>query len=376
MQERNDIGRCWIKRISVLRCWEWSRLKFRFERRLEMKHFIFYFSCMSLLLVSGIVYAHSGGTDANGGHFNHKTGEYHSHDSGGIEFFLVLLGIVILFFVIQLLKESNGKRQVPPQHRSPRSQSTLNLPQRPSTLPVNTLELHSAPVPPIPRVGSQPFDYRAGWWRKISEEYRNDKDWTCEECQLRLDADVDHRYLHVHHIRGTQYNDPEDLKALCIACHSEQPGFHKHLKHSTDYHRFMQKYGQKWKLSTSKRDNVQWVDNTVSHRHPLYPPQSNGAKKPNEVLLSKEKYEFAGKPLTSDIVEKILLRCSEREDFLYFTIREWSEYVRIYHEKRGGLSMQGNLANIVVTSFMSLEKQGRARQKYLRGNSTGVWRVF
>lgn len=339
-----------------------------------MKHYILYFSCMSLLLVSGIVYAHSGGTDANGGHFNRKTGEYHSHDSGGIEFFLVLLGIVILFIVIQLLKESNGKRQVPRQHRSPRSQSTLNLPQRPSTLSVNTPEPCPAPVPPIPCVESQSFDYRARSWRELSEWYRNDKDWTCEECQLRLDADVDHRYLHVHHIRGTQYNDPEDLKALCIGCHAEQP--RHYMKHLPDYHKFMRKYGQKWRLSTSKRDNVQWVDNTVSHRHPPYPPQSNRAKKPNEVLLSKEKYEFEGKPLTSDIVENILFRCSEREDSPYFTIREWSEYVRTYHEQRGGLPMRGHLPNIVGTSLISLNRKGRARQKFSPRNSSGVWKIF
>jgi hypothetical protein len=36
-----------------------------------------------LLSLSGIVYAHSGGTDANGGHWNHKTGEYHYHNPKG-----------------------------------------------------------------------------------------------------------------------------------------------------------------------------------------------------------------------------------------------------------------------------------------------------
>ncbi|MYC77468.1 YHYH domain-containing protein [Candidatus Poribacteria bacterium] len=339
-----------------------------------MKHYILYLSCMSLFLVSGIVYAHSGGTDANGGHFNHKTGEYHSHDSGGIEFFLVLLGIVILFVVIQFLKESNGKRQGPPQHRSSRSQSTLNLPQRSSTLPVNTPELHSAPVSPIPRVESQPFNYQARWWRERSEWYRNEKGWTCEECQICLESDP--QYLHTHHIHGTQHNDPKYLKALCIGCHSEQPGNHGRLKQEPDYHKFMRKYGQEWRLSTSKRDNVQWADNTVSHRHPLYPPQSNRSKKPNEVLLSKEKYQFEGKPLTSDIVENILFRCSEREDSPYFTIREWSEYVRTYHEERGGLPMRGNLPNIVGTSLISLNRKGRARQKFSPRNSSGVWKIF
>ena len=42
---------------------------------------------LSLILISGIVFydfahTHSGRTDANGGHYNRKTGEYHYHNSG------------------------------------------------------------------------------------------------------------------------------------------------------------------------------------------------------------------------------------------------------------------------------------------------------
>ena len=42
---------------------------------------------LSLVLISGMLlddsaYTHSGRTDANGGHYNRKTGEYHYHNSG------------------------------------------------------------------------------------------------------------------------------------------------------------------------------------------------------------------------------------------------------------------------------------------------------
>ena len=42
---------------------------------------------LSLILISGVVFydsahTHSGRTDANGGHYNRKTGEYHYHNSG------------------------------------------------------------------------------------------------------------------------------------------------------------------------------------------------------------------------------------------------------------------------------------------------------
>lgn len=37
---------------------------------------------LTLLTSSLAVFAHPGGTDANGGHYNRKTGEYHYHNSG------------------------------------------------------------------------------------------------------------------------------------------------------------------------------------------------------------------------------------------------------------------------------------------------------
>ena len=66
------------------------------------------------------------------------------------------------------------------------------------------------------------FDYQSPWWKDYSWLYRHVWGWQCEECQLSLNSD--RQYLHTHHISGTQHNDPNDLKALCIACHSEQPG--------------------------------------------------------------------------------------------------------------------------------------------------------
>ena len=37
--------------------------------------------------------------------------------------------------------------------------------------------------------------------------------------------------------------------ALCIGCHSEQPGgYHSQLKESRDYQGFMEKYGKQWRL--------------------------------------------------------------------------------------------------------------------------------
>ena len=42
-----------------------------------MKRYVLLFALIVVLPVVG--FAHSGGTDANGGHYNRKTGEYHYH---------------------------------------------------------------------------------------------------------------------------------------------------------------------------------------------------------------------------------------------------------------------------------------------------------
>ena len=89
------------------------------------------------------------------------------------------------------------------------------------------------------------FDYQSRWWQDYSWLYRHVRGWQCEECQLSLNSD--RQYLHTHHLYGTQHNDPNDLRALCIACHSKQPGEnHRKLETEDDYHTFMEKYGSQW----------------------------------------------------------------------------------------------------------------------------------
>lgn len=89
------------------------------------------------------------------------------------------------------------------------------------------------------------FDYQSQWWQDYSYLYRHMRDWQCEDCQLSFNSD--RYYLHVHHRLGTMHNHPKDLRALCIACHSEQPGVnHQKLKTTDDYHTFMEKYAPQW----------------------------------------------------------------------------------------------------------------------------------
>ena len=111
---------------------------------------------------------------------------------------------------------------------------------------------YSTEPPPIPQQIPQPFDYEISWWKEYSKWYRNEKEWTCEECEL--DLNHDRYYLHTHHRLGTQYNKPEYLKALCLGCHSEQltpPGHHR-LKEDFNYAEFIAKYGKQWKETLNR----------------------------------------------------------------------------------------------------------------------------
>lgn len=85
------------------------------------------------------------------------------------------------------------------------------------------------------------FDYLSNGWKDRSLTCRENASWTCQQCNVNLETD--RHLLHAHHQWGTQYNDPEDLIALCIDCHSQQSGGgHKILATYPQHQEFMKKY--------------------------------------------------------------------------------------------------------------------------------------
>ncbi len=64
-------------------------------------------------------------------------------------------------------------------------------------------------------------------WDYISRAYRACKGWCCESCGV--DLSDHHEILHTHHINGVKYDISfNNLKALCVLCHSEQHN-HEHI---------------------------------------------------------------------------------------------------------------------------------------------------
>ena len=58
-------------------------------------------------------------------------------------------------------------------------------------------------------------------WREISRQFREQHEYTCEKCGVRVSS-FDSGFIHVHHRNGDKLNNrTSNLQCLCIKCHSE-----------------------------------------------------------------------------------------------------------------------------------------------------------
>lgn len=66
-------------------------------------------------------------------------------------------------------------------------------------------------------------------WQQISRAYRESKKYTCESCNFKMDEQWNSRFWQTHHKKGNEKlnNKRENLKCLCIKCHSEVDEYHK-----------------------------------------------------------------------------------------------------------------------------------------------------
>lgn len=68
-------------------------------------------------------------------------------------------------------------------------------------------------------------DKYAGNWSTISRKNKENKNWTCQKCFIYLGRKEHRSLLQIHHInRNSMDNSSKNLIALCLQCHSSQPG--------------------------------------------------------------------------------------------------------------------------------------------------------
>lgn len=69
-------------------------------------------------------------------------------------------------------------------------------------------------------------------WRSISKAYREEQNYTCEECGFGgndLENNYDKRYIHTHHIDSYDLTNThrDNLKSVCVLCHYNQDEHHQ-----------------------------------------------------------------------------------------------------------------------------------------------------
>ena len=72
-----------------------------------------YLILLMLFSLSIFLNAHSGRTDSSGGHYNNKSGGYHSHSGfDGLLKTLIAIGILAVVIIIPILIERKSKKMI------------------------------------------------------------------------------------------------------------------------------------------------------------------------------------------------------------------------------------------------------------------------
>jgi hypothetical protein len=73
----------------------------------------------------------------------------------------------------------------------------------------------------------------------ISLQVKQTAQWRCQDCRIDLSQPAHRAFLHTHHKNAIKSdNRPENLKAVCMQCHANQPS-HSHMKSLPRYIEFI-----------------------------------------------------------------------------------------------------------------------------------------
>jgi hypothetical protein len=76
-------------------------------------------------------------------------------------------------------------------------------------------------------------------WKNVSMRLKIKNNYECNNCNWKPPNDKQKRFIHVHHLNYQKFdNNENNLKVLCIECHSNQD-LHQHIQNSSDYIEFI-----------------------------------------------------------------------------------------------------------------------------------------
>ncbi len=77
-------------------------------------------------------------------------------------------------------------------------------------------------------------------WNEISTQIKIRKNYTCEDCGWKPQNEYQQRFIHTHHQNGDKTNNTKDnLRVLCIECHSNVDSYHTRIKSNYNYQEFI-----------------------------------------------------------------------------------------------------------------------------------------
>ena len=90
-------------------------------------------------------------------------------------------------------------------------------------------------------------------WKEISTQFKTKKNYTCEKCTWKANNHSQKKFIHTHHQNGDKTNNGKDnLKVLCIECHSNVDEYHLQIKSQSNYRDFIQLKNNPKSIFTSK----------------------------------------------------------------------------------------------------------------------------
>jgi len=77
-------------------------------------------------------------------------------------------------------------------------------------------------------------------WESISTQLKRKRFYICENCGWRPEDNYQKRFIHTHHQNGDKRdNGYDNLKVLCIECHSNIDNYHLQIKSTDSYREFI-----------------------------------------------------------------------------------------------------------------------------------------